>query len=132
MSKGRDTHQQRLAAVAGLGRQISKRARSCCELCGDNTSLQVVEVAPVGDEPSMDRAVMVCERCAVVLGGAKRGQPDASTLRFLEGTVWSEVLPAQLAAVRATRALAADGVDWATELLDGLYLDEETEALLAQ
>ena len=130
MSRGRQQHDARQAAVAGLGRQLSRRAKNRCELCEDHTSLQVLEVEPVFEDPNVERAVMVCERCVGLFVVSKRGLPDPGTLRFLEGTVWSEVLPAQLAAVRATRQLAASGVSWATELLDGLYLDDDTIALL--
>ncbi len=129
MSRGRQQHDARVAAVAGLGRQLSRRARNRCELCDDHTSLRVVEIPPLFEDPDTDRAVMICERCVALVAGG-RGRPDPATLRFLEGTVWSETLPAQLAAVRATRQLAADGVQWATDLLDGLYLDDDTEALL--
>jgi protein PhnA len=132
MSRGRQQHDARQAAIAGLGRQLSRRAKNRCELCDDHTSLKVVEIAPVLEDPDPDRAIMVCERCITVIQDGKRGRPDPSTLRFLEGTVWAEVLPAQLAAVRATRNLAGSGVQWATDLLDGLYLDEETEALLGE
>jgi len=130
MSRGRQQHDARRAAVSALGRQLSRRARNKCELCEAHTSLQVIEVEPVFEDPDVDRAVMVCDRCVGLIQVGKRGIQDPGTLRFLEGTVWAEVLPAQLAAVRATRLLAADGVDWATELLDGLYLDDDTAALL--
>ena len=129
MSRGRQQHDARQAAVAGLGRQLSRRAKNRCELCEDHPSLRVVEIEPVFEDPDVDRAVMICQRCQAVVAGG-RGRPDPSTLRFLEGTVWSETLPAQLAAGRAARGLADDGVPWAGDLLDGLYLDEEVEALL--
>ena len=47
MSKGRDKHHARLNAVAGLGRNLSRRARNHCELCGEGGSLKVIEVEPV-------------------------------------------------------------------------------------
>jgi len=130
MSRGRERHDARTAAVAALGRALSRRARNRCELCEDHTSLQVVEVEPVFEEPDSERAVMACGRCAGLLAAGRGPRPAPSTLRFLEGSVWSEVLPAQLAAIRITRGLAAAGTDWATDLLDGLYLDPETEDLL--
>jgi protein PhnA len=130
VSKGRQQHAAHQAAISALGRQISRRAKNKCELCEDHTSLKVVEVEPVFEAPDVDRAVMVCERCVGLIHVGKRGIQDPGTLRFLELTVWAEVLPAQLAAVRATRLLSAGGVDWATELLDGLYLDDDTAVLL--
>lgn len=127
MARGFDQHQQRVHALAGLGKELSRRARSRCELCGDSTSLEVVEVPPATEEPDPDRAVMVCARCRpAVDGGRMRGEPD--TWRFLAEAVWSETAPVQVAAVRATRRLAEEGVDWAREALDGLFLDEAIEA----
>jgi len=129
MARGRDEFQARVAAVAGLGRVLSRRARSCCELCGDGGKLKVVEVPPVADDPDVDRAILACDRCRDLLdGGLKRADPQ--TLRFLSETVWSEVLPAQLAAVRLLRSLAGTGVPWASEAADGLWLAEDVEALV--
>jgi protein PhnA len=121
MARGRQQHQARQAAVAGLGRALSRRSRSNCELCGEGGMLSVVEVAPAPEPPSEDAAVMLCERCADAVAGGRRA-PPASELRFLEGSVWSDVAPAQILAVRLARTLAAGGAQWAEELLAGLYL----------
>jgi hypothetical protein len=61
-------------------------------------------------------------------GGLKRA--DLQTLRFLTETVWSDVLPAQLTAVRLIRVLSGEGVPWAQESAESLWLDEDVEALL--
>lgn len=127
MARGFQQHKKRKAAVAGLGRTLSRRARSACELCGDGGELTVVEVAPAPEEPDADAAVMLCPRCIRATEGG-RGAPPASELRFLEGAVWSEVVPAQVLAVRLTRRLAAGGAVWAADLLGGLYLDPAVEA----
>ncbi|MBN2801081.1 MAG: phnA protein [Deltaproteobacteria bacterium] len=127
MARGHDLHQERLAAINALGRSLSRRARSRCELCEDSTGLQVVEVAPVFEEPDEDRALMLCERCR---GLEKAKRLDPTELRFLEGVAWSEVLPVQLTAIRVLRRLAADEVSWARDTLDGLWLPEEITELL--
>jgi hypothetical protein len=127
MSKGREKHHARMAAVASLGRNLSRRARNHCELCGEGGSLKVIEVEPVLEEPDEERAILVCPRCENALG---KGRPDPMAMRFLETTIWAETRPAQIAAVRITRSLAADGVPWAADALDDLYLDEKMEALL--
>ena len=129
MARGKDEYQARQAAVAALGRVLARRARSCCELCQEGGTLRVVEVEPVFDEPDVERAALFCERCRDLLdGGLKRA--DTQTLRFLSETVWSEVLSAKLTAVRLLRILAAEGVPWAAEANENLWLDEETESLL--
>ena len=127
MARGRHQHRARQAAVAGLGRALSRRSRSNCELCDEGGRLAVVEVAPAPEAPSADAAVMLCGRCAAAVAGG-RGAPPASELRFLEGSVWSQIAPAQILAVRLVRTLAAAGAQWAAELLEGLYLAPGIEA----
>lgn len=129
MARGREEHQARLAAVARLGRNLSRRASNRCELCEERTSLSVVEVEPLPDEPDEDAAVMACERCARAMASG-RNAPDPAELRALEATAWSEHAPVQVAAVRVLRRLQGDGVAWASELLDGLYLSDEVGARL--
>ena len=129
MARGREAHQARLAAVAALGRDLSRRARSCCEICRDAGTLRIAEVESLYDVPDLERAILVCDRCRDLMdGGVKRSDPQ--TLRFLTETVWSEVLPAQLSAVRLIRVLAGEGVPWAQESAEALWLDEDIEALL--
>lgn len=121
MARGRDRHEAHKQAVAALGRPLSRRAKSTCELCTESGSLQVVEVAGGPDEPDPEWALMLCERCRDL------DRQDPGSLRFLEGTMWSETVPAQVLAVRALRKLAADDVVWARDALDGLWLDESVQ-----
>jgi len=127
MAKGRDKHAAHVAAVAALGRTLSRRARNRCELCDTSTALKVVEVEPTEEEPTEERAVLICASCETALAGKK---VDTHAFRFLEGVVWSEILPVQLSAVRLLRQFAASDVAWARECLDGLFLDPEVENLL--
>lgn len=126
MAKGYDKHQERMEAIQGLGRSLARRARSTCELCEESgIPLHVREVPPLPEEPEADRAVMVCERCGAAIGGAKL-EPSAE-YRFLEGVVWSDMPTIQVCAVRLLGRLAEQGVEWATDTLDGLYLDPEVQ-----
>ena len=129
MARGFDKHYARQAAIAGLGRALSRRARNACELCHEATSLVVVEVPPLEESPEPDRAVLVCGRCAGAIQDTHaQGRPE--TLRFLTDTVWSDVPAVQIAVVRVLRRLAEDGQGWAGDVLDGLYLDPEIEAVV--
>lgn len=130
MARGRDAHQAHLSAVAALGRNLSRRASSRCELCEDRETLTVVEVPPAREEPAEDRALLLCPRCSGLVNKGLPKRVNADELRFLEQAVWSDLLPAKLAAVRLTRKLAAQGVPWAQDILEGLWIDEDTEALL--
>lgn len=125
MAKGRDKHQAHKSAVQALGRGLSRRAKSQCELCAARTSLKVVEVpgSPYA-EPDELWALMLCPRCEG-LGAGQQEPPN--TLRFLETAVWSELQPVQLTAVRLVRGVDAA---WARDCAEGLYLDPELEALL--
>lgn len=127
MAKGRDKHAAHVAAVAALGRTLSRRARNRCELCETSTSLKVVEVEPTEEDPTEERAVLICASCENALAGKTT---DTNAFRFLEGVVWSETLPVQLCAVRLLRGFARDDVAWARECLDGLFLDPEVENLV--
>lgn len=125
MARGKDAHDAAKAALAALGKPLSRRARSQCELCGDGGPLSVVAIdGNPDDEPSEDWALLLCSRCAELVDGRRL---PADSLRFLETAMWSELRPAQIAAVRALRRLDAD---WAREALDGLWLDDEVEALI--
>ncbi len=124
MAKGRDAHQAHQAALADLGRNLSRRARSRCELCGDREGLRPVEVDGGPEDPIEDWALLACPRCRSAMEG-KLG--DASALRFLEEAMWAELRPAQIAAVRILRVV---DMPWSIAALEGLYLDPEVEALL--
>ncbi len=124
MARGLDRHNARKSAVAGLGRSLSRRARNRCELCSTPGSLTVVEVAPLPEEPDPDQAVILCARCAGLLAGRAT---DPSALRFLEESIWAEIAPVQVAAVRLVRDLRKQGVHWASETLENLYLDPDIE-----
>ena len=71
---------------------------------------------------------MLCARCQDLVSGQPLGDPNQ--LRFLEESIWSEVLPVQLAAVRLVKKLAASGESWAVDALDVLYLEPEVEQLV--
>lgn len=125
MARGRDAHKARLKAVAALGKTISRRARSRCELCDGDADLRVFEVPPVEEEPSDEAAVLACVLCRDDIEAKKLR--DFGRLRFLETAIWSETAPAQIAAVRLLRRVAEHEA-WARDALDGLWLDDEMTA----
>ena len=116
----------RRAAVTGLGKELSRRARSRCELCGQAGSLGVVEPAPAPLDPQEDRALLLCGRCAGLLE-LKPGRPlpDEASLRFLTEAIWAENPLAVVVAVRLLRAVKAS---WGALALDDRPLEPELEA----
>ena len=67
---------EKKAEVAALGKGLSRRARSKCEVCETSGSLHVT-VVDGGDEICEEWALLLCERCA-------RREGDGASLRFLE------------------------------------------------
>ncbi len=127
MASGYQADKARKDAVNALGRELARRSKSRCELCGEGgRRLEVVEVPPLAERPEAGRAVLLCEPCADGVMG--RVNHPAERWRFLEEVVWSEVAPVQVTAVRMARKLSEDGVGWARDLLAGLYLAPEIEA----
>lgn len=129
MAKGYQKNQEHKDKVALLGKSLIRRCNKKCELCeAAQTSLRVVEVEPLPAAPHEDHAVMVCDSCREIM---ETGNVDANAVRFIESVIWSEVPAVQVAAVRICRILSRNGVDWATDLLDTVYLSPEVEQWLA-
>ncbi len=123
MAKGRQAHQAALQALNGLGKDLSRRARSGCELCGESDGCRPQLVPPVGEDLDIDSAILACPRCREAIDG-KRLPGTSDDYRFLETAIWAEIVPAQVAAIRLLRRLAQDDVPWAREANEGLWLDE--------
>ena len=89
-----------------------------CPLCSADTPLQsyAVEGGPAG------ASVDICAICSE----QATGEPDANHWRGLASAMWSEEPAVQVLAARMLKRLAAEG--WAQDLLDQLYLDEDTQA----
>lgn len=126
MARGKDAHQAKKDALNALGKDLSRRAGSACELCEARDGCRPMALADAADPPELGDAVLLCQRCKEALT-AKRLPGDTADYRFLEGVAWSEVPPVQITAVRLLRRLDAD---WASETLDGLWLSDEIAARL--
>lgn len=124
MARGRQQRDAKAAALAALGKDLSRRAGSACELCGGKDEPRPHRVPPP-QEASLDTAILACASCREQLDGGRLLDPE--DLRFLATVIWSEVPPVQVAAVRLLRRVMALDVDWAVEANDGLWLDEEME-----
>ena len=128
MAKGLDKHRQRLDALNTFGKDLVRRAKSQCEMCGaTDTKLQIHEVPPVATEPEFDHCILLCETCKEQLDNPKRMQPDH--WRCLNSAVWSEIPAVQVMAITTLKRLSDH--PWATELQEQLYLNPEIETWLA-
>ena len=120
MAKGRDEHQARLNIISSFGKDLAKRCKSKCELCGENTSLEIFEVPPVS-EPDFEKCVMLCAPCREQVE-----DPDKLNVNHwhcLNETAWSEIPAVQVLVWRLLGHLSTER--WAQDLKDQLYLDEE-------
>ncbi len=123
---GYERNQKRIQQLMSLGRNLARRANSTCEICEQSgRSLKPYEVPPLPDEPDLEHSIFVCDDCRIALDG---GPMNAGEWRALTGPMWSEVSPVQVSAVRLMRRLADDGVQWAKDDLDGLYLEPDIQA----
>ena len=104
-------------------KELNSRSGAKCELCGATNELTSYEVAPIKNSGSDDYA-WLCSTCA--------GQiTDASTTemnhwRCLNESMWSTVPAVQVLAWRMLNRIKSEG--WPQDLLDILYLDDETLA----
>jgi len=103
--------------------ELQARSESKCELCGVTNNLDMYEVPPASGG-GVDECVYICETC--------RGQIEnpetvnANHWRCLNDSMWSPVPAVQVMAWRMLTRLKAEG--WPQDLLDMMYLEDETRA----
>ena len=105
-----------------IEKDLLVRSGSKCELCGAEHELTSFEVTPIQNNGRVDDFIQVCGTC--------KGQIEnpetivANHWRCLNDSMWSEVPAVQVVAWRMLNRLKAEG--WPQDLLDMMYLDEET------
>jgi len=104
-----------------LDRELYKRADNKCELCGSEEHLQIHTLAPQKDE-TLKKSLVACKTCVDQIEDPET--TDANHWRCLNDSMWSEVSAVQVVAWRMLTQLRTEG--WPQDLLDMLYLDEET------
>jgi len=102
---------------------LQARSESRCELCGTTESLTVYAVPP-SSNGSADQCVLLCAACREQIENP--GKVDVHHWRCLNESMWSQVPAVQVMAWRMLKRLSNEG--WAQDLLDTLYLDDETLA----
>ena len=105
---------------------LQARSESRCELCGATENLVVYEVPPEANAPelnaSADKCVLVCKSCRDQIENPET--VDVNHWRCLNDSMWSQVPAVQVMAWRMLTRLSGEG--WPQDLLDMLYLDEDT------
>ncbi len=101
--------------------ELHARSESKCELCGATDNLSVYEIPPNSDG-SADQSVLLCDTCRGQIENPET--VDVNHWRCLNDSMWSQIPAVQVMAWRMLTRLSAEG--WPQELLDMLYLDDET------
>ncbi|TYC49241.1 PhnA domain protein [Rhodobacterales bacterium] len=102
---------------------LRERASNACELSGSTENLTVLDVGPDADG-SAGTAILVSSALTGQITGAD--EIDPKQWHCLNESAWSTVPPVQVTAYRLLSRMPGEG--WARDLLDMLYLDEETLA----
>ncbi|WP_428228990.1 PhnA domain-containing protein [Flavobacterium sp.] len=106
-----------------IERELNKRSGSKCELCGAEENLKVYEVLPT-KKGGLDESILACSTCIDQIENPDN--VDLNHWRCLNDSMWNENVAVQVVAWRMLSRLRASG--WPQELLDMMYLDEDTLA----
>jgi len=101
---------------------LHQRSQSQCELCATKDRLQVYNLPPASDA-STDESVLICKTCHEIIENPNN---DIMHWRCLNDSMWSQVPAVQVLVWRILTRLNSEA--WAQDLLDMLYLDENTLA----
>lgn len=102
-----------------MTKELIERSGGCCEICGANTELNAFTPSPRSDEST---AAAVCSTCQEQF--LENEPVDSNHWRCLNDCMWSEVPAVKVIAYRMLNRLKGEG--WPMDLLDIMYLDDET------
>ena len=104
-----------------LEKKLQQRSESKCELCASIEHLKVYEVPPTS-KGNEDDCLLACETCINQIENPDT--VDANHWRCLNDSMWSVIPVVQVVAWRMLNRLKKEG--WPQDLLDMMYLDEDT------
>jgi protein PhnA len=100
---------------------LKQRSNSTCELCTSENNLLAHDIPPNADQ-SAERSILLCEQCRHQIDNPDK--IDANHWRCLNDSMWSQIPAVQVMAWRQLTQLSSE--TWAQDLLEMLYLDDET------
>ncbi len=106
-----------------IEKTLMDRSGSVCEMCGSTDGLSAYALPPVLENNS-DKCVLLCATCKSQVEDPET--MDSNHWRCLNDSMWSTVPAVQVLAWRVLSQLKSEG--WPQDLLDMLYLDDETLA----
>jgi len=101
---------------------LQARSGSVCELCSSSEDLAPYHVAHDSKGDGVDQNVLACKTCSSQIDD--QNLVDPNHWRCLNDSMWSQVPVVQVLAWRMLTRLTGEG--WPQDLLDMLYLDDET------
>ena len=124
MAKGYEVNRKRQEELNTLGRELTRRSGSKCELClTAGVKLNVVEIPPISGEPDSDRCVFICDTCS---SGISEPLKLDNHWRCLSESIWSEVKPVKVISAIILKKISGKN-SWAADIMDEVYLDEEDD-----
>ncbi len=103
-----------------IDKKLHERSGSKCELCGSSDDLKIYLTKE--EAMSVDNSVLVCSTCKNQIENITTTDPNH--WRCLSDSMWNENKPVQVVAWRMLNRLRDEG--WPQDLLDMMYLDDET------
>jgi len=104
-----------------LSRELNTRCSSACELCSSTEGLQVYIVPPRSGDDTSEQVAM-CSTCHTQITDTDQIQPNH--WRCLNDSIWHEEPAVKVVSYRMLHHLRDQ--DWAQDLLEMMYVDEET------
>ena len=124
MAKGYEVNKKRMEELSVLGRELTRRSGSKCELClAAGVKLSVFEIPPVAGDPDSGRCVFLCDKCG---SGILNPLKLDDHWRCLNESIWSETLPVKILSAILLKKISTQK-SWAGNLLEDVYLDEDDE-----
>lgn len=103
-------------------RELQKRSNGICELCGSDEA-SIDYAVPFSPGNKLEHHIWVCPTCQNQMSNTDTA--DGIHWRCLNDSIWSETPAVQVVSWRMLHKLKQQ-VDWVPDLLDIVYLDEET------
>jgi len=107
-----------------ISRELLKRCNSKCEMCTSEENISSYTVSPK-DDSKIENQVALCNSCLEQIEDNEKIDPNH--WRCLNDSMWSQEQAIQVLAYRMLHTLKPKA-DWAGDLIDMMYLDEDTKA----
>lgn len=104
-------------------KELHSRSGSKCELCSSTDNLSVYEIPPTSNL-NPDQCILLCATCQEQIEDPEK--ININHWRCLNDSMWSQIPAVQVMVWRILTRLSSEG--WPQDLLDMLYLDDDTLA----